>query len=249
MSAASSGKESCQYEFAWYTCAWSNFHVRALRPFRTSPRGWRFPSDQSKVLAQMRLIHKSTFKRNVPQRHLRLKHVLRSQFDATPDHKGVGRVPECAPKGARKVRFAAPHQSAQIGDKHATGDMPVDIVEHLPCLPCQQTLFSVVRGPFHRLWINLPSQQRGCQEYRAVRRLFLVKVTNGHIKQCDYMVHPVTRSALTDLRTSLRFADLSLHCRGTVSASDKDVDRELQWTKAPSFEGVLAACAGSRNRV
>jgi hypothetical protein len=129
----------------------------------------------------MRLVHKSTSKRNVAQRHLGLKHVLSSQFDATPDHKGVWGVPECAPKGARKVRFAAPHQSAQICDQHATGDMPVDIVEHLPCLPCQQMLFSVVRGPFDGLWINLPSQQRGCLEYRAVRRLFLVKVTNGRI--------------------------------------------------------------------
>ncbi len=116
--------------------------------------------------------------------------------------------------------------------------MPVDIVEHLPCLPCQQTLFSVVRGPFHRLWINPPSQQRGCLEYRAVRRVFLVKVTNGRIQQRYYIVHPVTRSALTDLLTGLRFADLSLHCRGTVSVPEKDVDRELQWTKSPPIEGL-----------
>src|SRR5258708_38316333 len=116
--------------------------------------------------------------------------------------------------------------------------MPVDIVEYLPRLPCQQTLFSVVRGPFDRLWINLPSQQRGCLEYRAVRRLFLVKVTNGRIQQCYYVVHPVARSALTDLRTGLRFADLSLHCRGTVSVPVKNVYRALQWTKAPSDEGL-----------
>src|ERR1700733_1388252 len=116
--------------------------------------------------------------------------------------------------------------------------MPVDIVEHLPCLPCQQALSSVVRGPFDGLWINLPSQQRGCLEYRAVRRLFLVKVTNGRIQQCYYMAHPVARSALTGLRTDLRFADLSLHCGGTVSTSEKNVDRELQWTKAPSIEGL-----------
>ena len=95
-----------------------------------------------------------------------------------------------------------------------------------------------VRGHFHRLWINLPSQQRGCLEYRAVRRLFLVKVTNGCIQQCYYVVHPVARSALTGLRTDLRFADLSLHCGGTVSTSEKNVDRELQWTKAPSIEGL-----------
>jgi hypothetical protein len=46
------------------------------------------------------------------------------------------------------------------------------------------------------LCINLPSQYRGCLEYRAVRRVFLVKVTDGHIKQRYYIVHPV-----------------SLHCR------------------------------------
>jgi hypothetical protein len=215
MSAPSSARESCQYAFAWYTSGWSiySFHVRALRPFRTSPGGWRFPSDHSKVLAQMRLIHKSTSKRNVAQRHIGLKHVLSGQFDATSDYKGVRGVPECAPKRARKVPFAAPHQSAQICDKHATGDMPVDVVEHLPCLPSQQTLLSAVRGRFDRSWINLPSQQRGCLEYRAVRRLFLVEVTNGRIQQCYYIVHPVARSALTGLRTDLRFADLSLHLR------------------------------------
>jgi hypothetical protein len=38
----------------------------------------------------MRLIDKSTSKRNVAQRHIGLKHVLGSQFDATPDHKRVG---------------------------------------------------------------------------------------------------------------------------------------------------------------
>jgi hypothetical protein len=88
------------------------------------------------------------------------------------------------------------------------------------------------------LWINLPSQYRGCLEYRAVRRVFLVKVTNGRIQQRYYSVHPVTRSALTDLRTGLRFADLSLHCRGTVSVPEADVDRELQWTLSPPIEGL-----------
>jgi signal transduction histidine kinase/streptogramin lyase len=186
----------------------------------------------------MRLIYKSTGKRDVAQRHIGIKHVLSSQFDATPDHKGVRGAPECAPKSARKVRLAAPHQGAQICHKHTTGDMAVDVVEHFPCLPCQQTLFALIRGPFHWLWINLPSQQRGCLEYRAVRRLFLMKVTDGCIQERYYIVHPVTRSALTDIRIELRFAHLSLHCRETVSAFDKDVDRELQWGKAPSIEGL-----------
>jgi hypothetical protein len=160
------------------SCFIYSFHVCALRLFRTSPGGRRFPNDHSKVIAQMRVIHKSTPKRDVAQRHIGLQHVFGSQFDATPDHKGMGRVPKCGPEGARKVRFAAPHQSTQICDKYATGDMPVDIVEDLPYLPCQQTLFSVVRDPYHRLWIKLSSQQPSCLEYRAVRGLFLVKVTS-----------------------------------------------------------------------
>jgi hypothetical protein len=112
--------------------------------------------------------------------------------------------------------------------------MLIDVIEHLPCLPCQQTLFSVVHSPFHKLWISLSAQYRGCLEYgaarRAVRRLFLVKLTDGRIEQCYYTVHPV----------DLHFACLSLHGGGTVSVSERDVDRELQWTKAPPFEGLLA---------
>jgi hypothetical protein len=173
----------------------------------------------------MRLIYESASQRNVAQRPIGLKHVLGSQFDATPDHKGVGGVPETAPKGSRKVRLAAPHQCAQIFDEHATGEMPVDIVERLPYLPFQQTLFAVVRGLCHGSWIKLSSQQRGCLEYRAMRGLFLMKVTDGRIQQRYYIVHPV----------------VSLHAaasdRGTVSAPEKDVDRELQWTKSPPIGG------------
>jgi hypothetical protein len=69
---------------------WKRGDTRAHCPFRTSPGSRRFPGDHSEVLAQMRLIYKSTSKRNVAQRHIGLKHVLGSQSDATPDHKGVG---------------------------------------------------------------------------------------------------------------------------------------------------------------
>jgi signal transduction histidine kinase/ligand-binding sensor domain-containing protein len=55
-----------------------------------------------------------------------------------------------------------------------------------------------------------------------VRRLFLVKVTNGRIQQGYNLVHPVLR----------------LHCRGTVSVAEANVDRELQWAKAHSIEGL-----------
>jgi hypothetical protein len=139
---ASSGKESC----------------RALRAFRTSPGGWRFPSDRSKVLAQMRLIHKSTSKRNVTQRHIGLQHVPSSQFDATPDYEGVGGVPECASKGARKVRFAALNECAEIRDEYRPCDMTINIVTHLARLPGQQAPPSV--GALSRSRrLNLLSQQ------------------------------------------------------------------------------------------
>jgi hypothetical protein len=118
--------------------------------------------------------------------------------------------------------------------------MPVDMVEDLACLPCQQMLSPSVGGPLYRSRINLPTQQRASLDYRTVRGLSLVKVSHGRIQQCDYMIHPIARSALTDLQTELRFTDLSLHCRGTVSAPEKDVDRELQWAKAPSIEGLRA---------
>ena len=120
--------------------------------------------------------------------------------------------------------------------------MPVNMVEHLSGLPCQQALLASIAGPFHRLWIDLPSQERGCLEYRAVRRLFLVKVADGRIQQCYDSVHPVARPALAEVRTGLRFARFCWH-RGcsldgaTVAAPYGDVDRELQWQKYPPIEG------------
>jgi signal transduction histidine kinase/ligand-binding sensor domain-containing protein len=114
------------------------------------------------------------------------------------------------------------------------------MVEDLARLPCQQVLSPSVGGSLHRSRIDLPSQQRAGLDYRTVRGLSLVKLSDGRIQQGDYMMHPIARSALTDLQTELRFADLSLHCRGTVSAPEKDVDRELQGAKAPSIEGFRA---------
>jgi hypothetical protein len=107
--------------------------------------------------------------------------------------------------------------------------MLVDVVEHLPCLPGEQTLFTVSRGSFHRLWINLPPQQQGSLDYRAVRRLSLVKVYNGRIEQCYYMMHPAARSALTDLLTGLgyrrRLSEVTIHypCLPPHSTSDPTV--------------------------
>ncbi len=111
------------------------------------------------------------------------------------------------------MRFASLHERAQIRDKDAIGDMPVDMLEHLARLPCQQTLFSVARTLIRGLRVHLPAQQRGCFKYRAVRRLFVVKLTNGRIQQGYYVAHPVGRSPLADVRTRLHLADLGLHCQ------------------------------------
>ncbi len=89
------------------------------------------------------------------------------------------------------MRRAALYERAQICDQHAMGDMLVDMVQDLASLPCQQALFSVVRTLCCGLRIHLPAQQGGCFEYRAVRRLFMVKLTHGRIQQGDDVVHPV----------------------------------------------------------
>src|SRR5271156_5887922 len=120
--------------------------------------------------------------------------------------------------------------------------MPVDILEHLAYLPCQQTLFAVVFRPFHGLWIKLSAQQRGGLAYRAMRGLFLVKMTNRRVQQCYYGVHPVTRSGVTDFLTRLDLVYLSLHAAapdgGPIPTLEEDVDRALQWEKSPSIEGL-----------
>jgi predicted nucleic acid-binding Zn-ribbon protein len=205
----------------------------------------------------MRLIHESTPQRNLAQGHIGLKHGCGSQFDATPDHEGMRGVAECGPESARKMRFAAPNQSTQIRDAYATGDMPVDIVEHLEHLPCQQALSRAARNSNHRLWIKLTAQQRGCREYRAMRRLFLVKMADDTVKQGDSIVQPITGSVRGDPPTGLCFVGLSLHAaasgRGTVSAAGAHVDSELQWIKPPPFEGFsrharpAVPCNSARN--
>jgi hypothetical protein len=159
----------------------------------------------------MRLIHKPASNRDVTEGRIRLKHVLSRQFDATPDDKRVRGVSECVPEGARKVRRAALYERAKICDEYTTGNMPVDMIQYLASLPCQQTLFSIVRTLLRGLRIHLPAQQGGCFEYRPVRRLFMVQLTDGRIQQGDDMVHPVGRSTLTDTRTHGVMGELSLH--------------------------------------
>jgi hypothetical protein len=69
------------------------------------------------VLAQVRLIHKSTSKRYVAQGLAGLKHELSRQLDSTPDYIDVGGVTECAPEGARKMGFAEIQEPGEVSDK------------------------------------------------------------------------------------------------------------------------------------
>jgi hypothetical protein len=85
----------------------------------------------------MRLINKSASQRDVAQRGIRLKHVLSGQLDPSPDDEGMGRVPECSPESARKMSFAALDERTQVCDQYSVSNMPVDMLEHLPGLPCQ----------------------------------------------------------------------------------------------------------------
>ncbi len=71
-----------------------------LRPPCAAPGGRSFAGNLSKVLAQVRLIHEPASKRNVTEGGIRLKHVLSRQFDAPPDDKNMGGVPEGVPEGA-----------------------------------------------------------------------------------------------------------------------------------------------------
>lgn len=96
------------------------------------------------------------------------------------------------------------HELAEVCDLQATGNTPIDMIEHLPCLPCQQTLFSGVRIPWRRMRIRLPPQHRDCFEDRAVCGLLVMKLPDGHIEPLDHLVHPFMR----------QFRTLSLHRGG-----------------------------------
>jgi hypothetical protein len=62
--------------------------------------------------------------------------------------------------------------------------------DDLPYLPCQQPLFASAPALVTGLWVHLPSQQRSGREYCAVGCLFMVKLPDCCIEQCDDMVHP-----------------------------------------------------------
>jgi hypothetical protein len=88
------------------------------------------------------------------------------------------------------VPFAELQERAKVCNQQATGNMPVDMFDHLLCLPSQQTLLSAVSMLLRRLRILLPPQQRECFEYRAVCRLFVTKLPDSRIEQRDQVVHP-----------------------------------------------------------
>jgi hypothetical protein len=90
------------------------------------------------VLAQVWLVGESASQRNITQRSFSLQHELRRQLDATPDHEGMRRPSESAPKSAREMRFAELHKRAKIRDKYWPCDITINIGTHFARLPAAQ---------------------------------------------------------------------------------------------------------------
>jgi hypothetical protein len=58
------------------------------------------------LVAEVRLICKSTSQRNVTQRHAGLKHVLSGVLQPPTDHECVRRLSKCALEDTRKMGWA-----------------------------------------------------------------------------------------------------------------------------------------------
>jgi hypothetical protein len=130
------------------------------------------------VLAEMWLVGESASQRYIAQRLLGLQHALRRQLYASTDQERVRRLAECAPEGAREVRFAELNERAQIRDKYRACNVTIDISTHLARLPGAQAPFPVWNRS-RKVGINLVTQQRGCFSYRAVNRLSVINLTSG----------------------------------------------------------------------
>jgi hypothetical protein len=129
----------------------------------------------------MRLVHKSASQCDVTQGRIGLQHVLSGQLDSPPDNECMGGVTERAPEGARKMCLTALYERAQIGNQYASGDVTVDMFDHLAYLPGQQPLLAVVLV-LRRLRMYLPPQQRSGLQQRAVYRLLVAKLTEGRVQ-------------------------------------------------------------------
>jgi hypothetical protein len=108
------------------------------------------------------------------------------------------------------MRFAESHEGAEIRDEYRCCDMTINIVTHFARLPAAQAPTSL-RNRLREFGISLPPQQRGCFKYRAVNRLFAIKLTNSRIEQRDYVLHPFAWRRRTYARDSLCLSNISIH--------------------------------------
>jgi hypothetical protein len=108
------------------------------------------------------------------------------------------------------MRFAELNKRAEVRDKYRTCDMTINIRTHFARLPGAQVPSSVW-SRLRDFGINLLPHQPGGFKYRAVSRLFAIKLTNSRIEQRDYVVHPLAWPCRGDLRDSLRLSEVSLH--------------------------------------
>lgn len=145
----------------------------------------------------MSLIRESASQRDLGQGCIRLKQVLCGKRQATADHESMRWLAKCARKRAGEVRFAELDNCAEISNENSLCNMAIDIVTHLPHLPCQQAP-SCNSMLLHRLRVNLLLQKARRLQYGALRtRVFVAKLSSGRIQQGNDMVHPLLRSFRT----------------------------------------------------
>jgi hypothetical protein len=92
----------------------------------------------------MRLVRESAPHRYVAEGSVGAQHVLGCKFHPSPDYKRMRGFPECAPEGAREVRFAALNECAEISDRQLPGYVGIDVVLHFSRLPSQQAARPIV---------------------------------------------------------------------------------------------------------
>jgi hypothetical protein len=91
--------------------------------------------------------------------------------------------------------------------------------------------------------INLPPQQRSCFQYRAMNRLFVIKLASSRIEQRDYVVHPFAWPYRAYLRDGLCRPEVSAHSPLQIPSATASADvtgTSLNSTKRLAFD--LLSC-------
>ena len=144
------------------------------------------------MLAQVRLVREAAQQRDVAQGRIGRQHVVSGQFDATAHYESMRRLIERTLEAAGEMRFAQLNEPAQMRDKYWPGDVTLDEVTYLACLPCQEAPLSV-RIRFCNLGMGPLTQQRGRSKYRVMDRVSVIELTRSCIKQRDHVEYQFRR--------------------------------------------------------